>query len=140
MVGWAFDLVQDFSHLTHAAVDTSLKTAGRGGVLSGTVPVRVAEASRCTVGSCLLVCAREIPLSKHSAEVVQEGAELHLQLIEEVGCLRIQLRHVEMKRGRKMMTGYLKPSQSVNGQQQLELATIFLSRKDDQKSKQSSIN
>lgn len=116
VVGWAFDLVQDFSHLTHAAVDTSLKTAERGGGLSRTVPARVAEDSPCTVRFGLLVCVWEIPLSEHSAKVVQEGAELHLQLIEDVGSLRIQLRHMEMKRGRRMMTGYLKPSQSVNSQ------------------------
>lgn len=29
VVGRAFDLVQDLSHLTHAAVDASMKTAGR---------------------------------------------------------------------------------------------------------------
>lgn len=30
VVGWAFDLVEDLSHLTHAAVNTSLETGGRG--------------------------------------------------------------------------------------------------------------
>lgn len=29
VVGRAFDLVQDLSHLTHAAVDAGLKTGGR---------------------------------------------------------------------------------------------------------------
>lgn len=28
VVGWAFDLVQDLSHLTHAAVNASLETGG----------------------------------------------------------------------------------------------------------------
>lgn len=30
VVGWAFDLVEDLSHLTHAAGDTSLETGGIG--------------------------------------------------------------------------------------------------------------
>lgn len=29
VVGWPFDLVQELSHLTHAAVNASLKTGGR---------------------------------------------------------------------------------------------------------------
>ena len=29
VVGWAFDLVEDLSHLTHAAINTSLETGGR---------------------------------------------------------------------------------------------------------------
>lgn len=95
-VGWAFNLVQDLSHLTHAAVNTSLKTGGRGNNVRREnfckVPPRESERVR--------ERAREIPLGKYDAEVVQEGAELHLQLIEDVCSLCIQLQHTEKKNRR----------------------------------------
>lgn len=42
---------------------------------------------------CVCVCVCVIPLSKDGAEVVQDSAELHLQLIEDVSCFCIQLQH-----------------------------------------------
>lgn len=41
---------------------------------------------------CVFVC---VPLSEHSAKVVQVGAKLHLQLIEDISCLRIQLQNTK---------------------------------------------
>lgn len=45
---------------------------------------------------CLCVCVCLcVPLSEYSAEVVQVSAELHLQLIEDVSRLRIQLQKTQ---------------------------------------------
>lgn len=43
---------------------------------------------------CVRVCVC-VPLGEYSAEVVQVRAELHLQLIEDVSCLRIQLQNTQ---------------------------------------------
>lgn len=45
-------------------------------------------------GWILNVCVC-VPLSEYSAKVVQVGAKLHLQLVEDVSCLRIQLQNTQ---------------------------------------------
>lgn len=64
------------------------------GEKSSARPAEVPSWHSDTVCGCVCV----IPLSKDGAEVVQDSAELHLQLIEDVGCFCIQLQHTYMNK------------------------------------------
>ena len=49
------------------------------------------------VCDCVCVCVCVLPLGKYSAEVVQDGVELHLQIIEDVSCLCVQLQQTHKR-------------------------------------------
>lgn len=112
VVGRALDLVEDVSHLTHAAVNTSLKTGGRGDtllqILQGWRRLLPGTYSN-TLCTCVCKCERYLlanTVLKLSRTVLSfTCSSLRMSAASVSNCNT----HTNEKR-RKATTGYLKPT------------------------------